>query len=186
MRDHNFKPISLFDKFLSNYRYSRVFKTLNLRTDIKQTVDMGCGSGHLVQLLKTKGYDSIGIDINPGTNIIAADLNKPLPLEAGSVDLVTSLANIEHLHHPEINLAEIHRVLKKGGTCILTTPSTAAKPVLEFLAFKLKLIDRREIEDHKMYFTKKLLLKYFEQAGFSDVNVKYFQMGLNLHAVAVK
>lgn len=186
MRTQFFTPSSWFDKFLSNYRYSRVFKSLALKPDIQSVIDLGCGSGRLVQIFKQKGFKALGIDVSPGQDIIASNLNEPLPIEESSVDLITSLANLEHLNNPLLNLKEIHRVLRKGGICVLTTPSTAAKPVLEFLAFKLKLIDRHEIEDHKMYFSKQLLAEYFQKAGFKKVKVQYFQMGLNLHAIAIK
>lgn len=187
MREAFFTPTKSFDRFLSNYRYSRVFNTIaSTNTPIETALDMGCGSGHLVQILKQKGMKAKGVDIQPGPDIIKADLNQVLPIEDDSIDLVTSLANLEHLDKPMINLKEIHRILKPGGICILTTPSTAAKPVLEFLAYKLKCIDRSEIDDHKMYFSKKLLTQYFAKAGFTNTTVQYFQFGFNLHAVAIK
>lgn len=190
MRHHYFTPTSLLDQFLSHYRYSRVFRSLNQSNQTvpkrHHALDLGCGSGKFVKLLQQKGFDAKGIDVNAGDDIIAADLNAPLPIESDSVDLITSLANLEHLHNPQLNLNEIYRVLKKGGRCVLTTPSKRAKPILEFLAYRLKLIDRREIDDHKIYFDKQMLLAGFKQAGFNQIIVKHFQLGLNLHAIAIK
>jgi len=56
-------------------------------------------------------------------------------LESESMDLVCSLAVIEHLNSPDNYLSEIKRILRTGGTCIMTTPSVYGKPVLEFLAY---------------------------------------------------
>ncbi len=186
MRSEYFTPTQAFDKFLTQYRYSRVFKTLKQFNHIKQIYDLGCGSGQLVQLLCEQGYDAYGIDVKSDQRIIAADLNKALPLSEGSVDLITSLANIEHLEQPLFNLHEIYRVLRKNGVLVLTTPSTAATPVLEFLAYRLKWINEAEIRDHKMYFSKKLLQHYLQKVGFQHIKVKRFQMGMNLHAIAIK
>ncbi len=186
MRSEYFTPTQAFDKFLTQYRYSRVFKTLKEFSHIKQSYDLGCGSGQLVHLLNDKGYEAYGIDVKSDHRIIAADLNKTLPLPAESVDLITSLANIEHLEQPLFNLHEIFRVLRKNGVLVLTTPSTAAKPVLEFLAYKLKWINEAEIRDHKLYFSKRLLEHYLEKVGFTQFTVKRFQLGMNLHAVAIK
>jgi len=187
MRNQFFTPTKWFDKILSYYRYSRVFHSIKQsHAAFNSALDLGCGSGNLVKLLNQKGIVTQGIDITAGDNIIASDLNKPLPVVSDSINLVTSLANLEHLNEPLLNLKEIYRVLKKDGVCVLTTPSTAAKPVLEFIAYKLKLIERAEIDDHKMYFSKELLSQYFLDAGFEKVQVKYFQFGLNLHAIAVK
>lgn len=186
MRNDAFTPNQLFDRFLTYCRYRRVYQVLNQTPKIKTIYDLGCGSGNLVRALRQKGFDAFGVDVKAGENILAADLNKPLPMASESIDFVTSLANIEHLNEPLLNLQEIHRVLRKEGTLVLTTPSTAAKPILECLAFKLKLIDPMEILDHKMYFSKKLLQSYLSQAGFKKISVTRFQCGMNLHAVATK
>lgn len=186
MRQSAFTPNQLFDRFLTFCRYKKVYQVLDKMPHISTIYDMGCGSGNLVKALRSKGFDAFGIDVSCGDNIIAADLNKPLPLENNSVDVITSLANIEHLNEPLLNLQEIYRVLKDKGALVLTTPSTAAKPVLECLAFKLKLIDPLEILDHKMYFSRKLLASYLAQAGFKKFKVTRFQCGMNLYAVAIK
>lgn len=186
MRENAFSPHQWFDRFLTFCRYQRVYQVLNRAKQVKTIYDLGCGSGNLVKALRAKGYDAFGIDVKKGENILAADLNKPLPMASESVDFVTSLANLEHLHEPLLNLQEIHRVLRKEGILVLTTPSTAAKPVLECLAFKLKLIDPAEILDHKRYFSKKMLHDYLTRAGFHTVSVKRFQGGMNLHAIAIK
>jgi FkbM family methyltransferase len=186
MRHESFSPIQLFDKFLSFCRYQKVFQILNRQKHVRVIYDMGCGSGNLVKILRNKGYEAFGIDVRKGDYVRVGDLNKPLPLASDSVDFITSLANLEHLDEPLLNLQEIYRVLREKGTLVLTTPSTAAKPVLECLAFKLKLIDPNEILDHKRYFSKKMLQEFLVKAGFKQVKVKRFQAGMNLHAVATK
>lgn len=186
LRQESFKPSKRFDHFLTQYRYSRVFKELSSMPSCHTIYDLGCGRGALVQILASKGYEAYGLDLQVGDRVIQANLNEPLPLPSQSVDCVTSLANLEHLEQPDLNLTEIHRILKPGGKLILTTPSTAAKPVLEFLAFKLKLIDEREILDHKSYYSKKTLAKAIENAGFSGYKVKRFQLGFNLQVIATK
>lgn len=186
MRHESFTAHQWVDKFLSFCRYRRVYQILDKKPTIKTICDMGCGSGKLVQALRLRGYDAFGIDVTAAPDVLAADLNQPLPMPSDSVDLVTSLANIEHLNEPLLNLKEIHRVLSKEGVLVLTTPSMAAKPVLECMAFKLKMIDPMEILDHKMYFSKKLLLSYLQKAGFKNIQISRFQLGMNLHAIAVK
>lgn len=99
------------------------------------------------------------------------------PLDNASVDIVTALAVIEHLHEHEVFVKEIFRVLKPGGICILTTPSPRAKPILEFLAYRLKLISEQDIRDNKHYFDKNELHQFF--SWFSDVKIDYFQFRLN-------
>ncbi len=189
MRRHSFQPKFLVDKLLALFRFNKVYQALKNHgrapAHIK-IIDMGSGKGLLIKKLRTQGYDAWGIDLNSDNHVISADLNGPLPIETASIDVVTSLANIEHLEKPEINLREIYRLLKPGGKLILTTPSLAAKPILEFIAYKLKIIDAAEIRDHKFYYTKQTLSQDLAKAGFENFELSTFQFGLNLSVVAHK
>jgi len=62
-----------------------------------------------------------------GFEIVKADLNtETLPLESGTVDLVTALEVVEHLWDKDNMLKEVHRVLKQGGLLILSTLNLVA------------------------------------------------------------
>jgi 2-polyprenyl-3-methyl-5-hydroxy-6-metoxy-1,4-benzoquinol methylase len=124
------------------------------------------------------------LEINPKfendkIKLIAHNLDNPLPFDEGHFDYVTLLAILEHLGNPEEVMRELHRVLKPGGTLFITTPTIYAKPVLEFMAFKLGIISREEIRDHKRYFTKKDLEDICRKVGFSEYKYHYFQFYLN-------
>ena len=96
------------------------------------------------------------------------------------------LAVLEHLSYSEDSLKEIHRVLKKDGRLIITVPSKIAKPILEFLAYKMYVIDRLEIEDHKKYYNKKDIFEAAEISNFIVEKHKYFQLGCNNFAILKK
>jgi ubiquinone/menaquinone biosynthesis C-methylase UbiE len=117
---------------------------------------------------------------------ISVTLDDKLPFDDGSFDVVTLMAVLEHLEKPLEILREIRRVLKKaeaadrhGGILVGTVPSKAAKPVLEFLSYKLKIVNEAEIRDHKRYFNKRDLAEIFTEAGFREVRHRYFQFGMN-------
>lgn len=92
-------------------------------------LDAPCGEGALVAALLQKGYNACGADIDPaaapllGRAFRRADLTDPLPWPADSFDAVLSIEGIEHLENRLAYLRELHRVLKPGGTLILTTPN---------------------------------------------------------------
>jgi SAM-dependent methyltransferase len=111
-----------------------------------------------------------------------------LPLKNSSFDAALSLATLEHLDEPDLHLREIHRTLKPNGILILTTPSPRGKPVLEFLAYRLKIIDRQEIEDHRQYFNTIMLETSLERAGFrpASISARTFQLGMNNIVIAYK
>jgi 2-polyprenyl-3-methyl-5-hydroxy-6-metoxy-1,4-benzoquinol methylase len=51
------------------------------------------------------------------------DLNLQLPLDDASADAVLALEIMEHLENPKFFLREISRVLRPGGTLVLSTPN---------------------------------------------------------------
>jgi 2-polyprenyl-3-methyl-5-hydroxy-6-metoxy-1,4-benzoquinol methylase len=113
-------------------------------------------------------------------------LAQSLPYADDAFDVVTMLAVLEHLSHPGAVIAEVFRILKPGGRLVLTVPSTAAKPVLEFLAFRLGIVSAAEIRDHKCYYNRRLLHQLLAQSGLVMEAHHYFQLGMNNFAVCGK
>lgn len=181
-----------FDKFLGEYRLKMVKASIVKYKDCK-LLDIGCGTE--CKLMKSiEEYISlgVGIDFKPPElkteklSTIKLTLEKQLPFEDESFDIVTMLAVLEHLTYADDILKEINRVLKPDGSLILTVPSKIAKPILEFMAYNLKIIDRAEIEDHKKYYNKKDILKSARISNFIVERHRYFQLGCNNFAILKK
>lgn len=104
------------------------------------------------------------------------------------IDVVFATAILEHLSNPIWFLSGIYKVLKPWGVLLLTTPSIRSKPVLEFLAYKMRVISKVEIEDHKDYYDKQKLLSYCTQAWFQKTNIshEYFEVYMNNLIIAKK
>ena len=97
------------------------------------------------------------------------------------------LAVLEHIEYEESILQEIYRILKPSGKLVLTVPSIWAKPVLEFLAYRLKIVDEHEIHDHKRYYNRKKLRSVLvEKSGFSTFQHRYFQIFMNNFCIVAK
>jgi len=111
-------------------------------------------------------------------------LSDALPYQDASFDIVTMLAVLEHVDRPEPLLREILRVLTPRGQLVLTVPSKAARPVLEFLAFRVGLVSPAEIADHKAYYDKSGLDRILALAGFNMKVHRYFQLRMNNFCVA--
>lgn len=183
------RDISALDALIFRLRFRQLVRRLPPKSDL--VVDLG--PGHTVRLLRylrNSGRIARGIAVDVsldrsvagnGITLLEADLNGLLPLETASADVVTSIAVIEHLHRPELHVAEAHRTLKPGGRLIMTTPSPRSKGILEFLAYRLHVIDEHEIRDHKHYFDERELRQTMAAAGFRPEDVTYhgFLFGLN-------
>ena len=184
---------SILDIIIKNLRFKTIISEIKLNTTV---VDLGCGyQGELLRLISDKIKKGIGIDLSitneatlPNISLIKADSNFKIPLKNNYADVVVALATIEHLDKPQNLLREAYRILKKNGLLIITTPSPKSKLLLEFMAYKLKIINQQEIADHKRYYSSPDLLKDIIGAGFSKdkVNIKYFQFGFNQLAKAIK
>lgn len=117
-------------KHLYAYKYASTF------AHGKILLDVGCGSGYGANELSAVAQTVIGIDIwregiiychsrygDKASFIVASALH--LPFRENTFDVVTSFQVIEHIDPKMVNhyLEEVKRVLRKGGTFILTTPN---------------------------------------------------------------
>ncbi len=96
--------ISYFDKFL------------NAGT----VLCLGARAGHEVVAFRNKGYDTIGIDINPGKNnsyVIKGDFHNT-PFENEKFDNIYCNC-LDHVWSLEELVKEVSRILKKDGILIL-------------------------------------------------------------------
>jgi ubiquinone/menaquinone biosynthesis C-methylase UbiE len=178
------------EPILRKMRIAKVLPILRKFPECK-LLDVGCGwEAKFLKSVEPYIASGVGIDFkapkleNVKLRTMTATLNDKLPFEDNFFDVVSLMAVLEHLEKPLDILQEIRRVLKNGGVLIGTVPSKAAKPVLEFLSYKLGIVNEAEIRDHKQYFNKKDLVEIFSKAGFNNVKHKYFQFGMNNFFVA--
>lgn len=150
-------------------------------------LDVGCGrQAKLLRTLEPRIASGVGVDRNvvelrtQRLTTLAVPLTDTLPFATASFDLVTMLAVLEHLDQPEAILAETARVLRPGGGLLLTVPSKLARPILEFLAFRLGIVDAAAIREHKRYYARRDLCAMVAAAnGLEVVRHCYFQLGCN-------
>lgn len=180
------------DKFFRQERFNKIKKHI-----VKNSIvcDLGCGKD--AQFLKNiSGFIGRGIGLDGAVEdykdskleLKNIKIEKHLALSNESCDVITMVAFIEHLANPQEVLNECFRCLKPSGKLIISAPTPLAKPVLEFLAFNLKLIDEKEIRDHKNYFWPQKLKQMILLAGFNEKNIKsrFFELFFNNLIVAQK
>jgi len=176
------------DRWIQTVRFGRVGAEVPTGAVV---LDLGCGTGDFLRWLEPRLKRGFGLDarvadgeLSEKVRIETSDLEEPIPFPEASVDTVTALALVEHLRNPGALVREVLRVLQPGGRFVLTTPAPAARPVLEFLAFRLGVISKADIADHKHYFSRAELKSLV--AEFSSVRVEGFLLNLNQLVVAQK
>lgn len=154
-------------------------------------LDLGCGfDGNFLRSIKNHISLGVGVDkkieCKSSDNLffIKSSFDDLDLIGQRSFDCVTLLAVIEHLDNPEEFITRISLFVKQGGIFIITTPTPCAKPVLNFLSFRLGVVSREEIGDHKRYFGKRDLTTLLKRCNFRVIKYAYFELGFNSLCIA--
>jgi SAM-dependent methyltransferase len=108
-------------------------------------LDVGCADGEmLLRYFKKLPPESYGVEGSPeyqikarerGFKVFNCDLNGRWPFEDNKFDVVFSSQVIEHLHNTRLFVEEAYRVLKPGGTAIITSENLCS--LLNWFALSL-------------------------------------------------
>jgi glycosyltransferase involved in cell wall biosynthesis len=182
---------ALLEPLLRWFRLQRVIAQIPQNSVV---LDIGCGrSATFLRAIASRIQQGFGVDFKVNNtqvgNIqtVQLKLSQNLPFEDNSFDVVTMLAVLEHIEYEAPILQEIYRVLKPNGKLVLTVPSIWAQPVLEFLAFKMKIVDETEIRDHKRYYDRQRLRNLLiKNLPFQNLRHQYFQFWMNNFCTVIK
>ncbi len=187
------KDFNAFDMFICRWRARVVRQHIQPDTTV---LDFGCGHQAMILRAIQPGIKrGIGLDYDATPGRPAANLEirqfhfkDRLDFPDESFDTVTILAVLEHIPVEQVALlfSEFNRILKPGGQVLITTPTPAAKPVLEFLAFKLHLISKPEIADHQHYYSRNDLQTLAADHHFQLCTYHKFLLGFNCFAAFTK
>jgi 2-polyprenyl-3-methyl-5-hydroxy-6-metoxy-1,4-benzoquinol methylase len=163
-------------------RSSKVFMRALVpdRTPLR-ILDVGCGTGLNAQHLAARGHTVVGIDLSPvaiekftqrGFQGIVCDLEGAAgaPLPSGSFDLIFASEVIEHISDTARFLAELNRLLRPGGTLMLSTPNSAFWPY-RILGLLGQTASEYQHPGHVRFFSRRSLVGALAAAGFTVANV---------------
>ena len=177
------------ERILSYFRYKRTIKYIKN----KKVLDFGCG-------IKNWNYEFIGrypkllhgLDRSmpsAGVNHNVFDIFRDIQdLPFNDYEIVLSMAVFEHID-PFILidiLNELTDRTSKNAIIFGTTPTPLARPVLEFLSYKLKLIDESQVRDHEIYYDDFWFNKILSNTNWILSYYKTFQFGLNSEFILSK
>ena len=88
-------------------------------------LDIPSGDGPVLRGARESGYDVVEVDLFPRPDMrgVVADACADFPFADESFDWVLSMEGIEHFENQTGFVRECARVLKPGGTLVLTTPN---------------------------------------------------------------
>lgn len=142
-----------------------------------RVLDVGCGPGTitrgLAEAVAPRGF-AVGVDLRPGGASVVGSVYA-LPLATAAVDVAFAHGLAEHLSDLPLALAELHRVLRPGGTLALAS-SDWSGAVLQprtpdvDLALRGHFLLRREAGGDP--FAGSRLPSAVRTAGFTDVTAR--------------
>jgi SAM-dependent methyltransferase len=123
------KPTEIYVR-LDRLRFDLIFQGIAGRYPV--AADIGCGSGVVASRLIPISDLTIALDLTSvrlaqvrrsvsAARLLQGDV-RSLPIRDGSLDLTVVSEVIEHLPDYRPALSEITRVLRPGGTCVLSVP----------------------------------------------------------------
>ena len=138
-------------------------------------LEVGCGSGDMLELAIQQGYTVMGTDLSPHACAVASKKvghrgnvvccgSEGLEDTFDTFDVIVLADVIEHVRDPEWTLRRLHAMLKPGGVLFIATPSldswSARFLKSRWMEFKL---------EHLTYFNRANIQTLLLKCGFEGV-----------------
>ncbi len=137
-------------------------------------LDLGCGTGFLVERALERGWDAFGVEISPlaaseaveraGAHRILLGTLEEVVLPQSAFDAVTMFDFLEHVPDPKSVLLRVRSAVRPGGVLALTTPFVGG--------FSHHLMGRRWSQfkhEHLQYFSPPSLTYALRRFGFEVI-----------------
>jgi 2-polyprenyl-3-methyl-5-hydroxy-6-metoxy-1,4-benzoquinol methylase len=150
----------------------------------KRVLDVGCGEGFFAAELAAAGALVLGIDVaeeplrrararHPELDLRLIDGDGPWPLEDSAFDVIWAGEVIEHVADTAAWLSELRRVLRSGGSLLLSAPAHGRAALLAAAisprVFAAHFDPRGE---HLRFYNRASLSRLLADFGFESVSLR--------------
>jgi SAM-dependent methyltransferase len=144
-------------------------------------LDVGCGGGLFLRLLRERGHRVAGLDFSCDAAVVAWRRNgipvacgslAHAPFAAGSCAVVTMFHVLEHLYDPGSYLVAAHRLLQPGGRLVVQVPNASS---WQFFLLRENW-SGLDVPRHLINFRADDLAALLDTCGFEVVRTKHFSL----------
>ena len=158
-----------------------VSRALRRSTARGPVLDIGCGGGLFLGMMRQRGFRVTGLDFSPEAAAIAwhrqqvpavCGMLENSPLRPRVFACVTMFHVLEHLYDPRVYLIAAHQLLVPDGRLVVQVPNAAC--------WQFRLLGRRwngtDVPRHLFDFRDADLERLVESCGFEVVRRKHFSL----------
>jgi len=182
-RDHESRFIHLGEKGIRIFRKFRQ-KRIERIVQKGRILDIGCGRGVFLSLMKESGWEAFGLELNEETawyarNVLGLDVRTDSLVDAQFddtfFDVITLWHVLEHLPDPLLTIEECRRILKPGGLLIIAIPNFDSLQAI----ISGKHWFHLDLPYHLYHFTHKNLDLFLRKFSLRIIKVKQFSLEFN-------
>jgi ubiquinone/menaquinone biosynthesis C-methylase UbiE len=159
----------------------------------ERVLDAGCGTGKYAITLAKEGFNVMGTDF--ATSLLTkaqqkttrnlsrhatfqqADLNTPLEFDDARFDHLISISVLQAVADPLFTLSEFHRVLKPGGTLLLSLPrpkpNDGSRSFGELVRYRLRHLERRTAWKSLLVVVKACGDRFYDNPSWTTLQARY-------------
>jgi 2-polyprenyl-3-methyl-5-hydroxy-6-metoxy-1,4-benzoquinol methylase len=157
---------------------------LNNVTAGQRVLDVGCGEGRFTAELVRVGADAVGIDVaeeplrraralHPQLDLRLVDGAGAWELADASFDAVWAGEVIEHIADTAAWLSEVRRVLRSGGSVLVSTPAHGPLALARLAVSRRAFAEHFEPRgEHLRYYSRDTLAALLADFGFEAISVR--------------
>jgi SAM-dependent methyltransferase len=184
------KFIGIAETLTHVFNYLRAFSIMSRLRDrlglplitSPKILDIGCGRGNLLKILKQMGCDCYGIertefptDKHSQDIHIHRDNLEDINFAEGFFDAVIIWHVLEHINDPLSLIQETARILRPGGMLAIAVPNFDSSQARIFRESWFHL----DLPRHRYHFTPDTLLRCLNKNGFDSIGRRTFSLEQN-------